>query len=140
MTKQAKVGVVAAIALALAAMAFPGIACSRHTNLAAPAADFKTLKGRWLRPDGGYVLEVKAVADNGAMEASYFNPNPIHVATARASQAGGITQVFIELRDVNYPGSTYTLTYDPKDDGLKGLYFQAAIKQTFDVVFERMKP
>jgi hypothetical protein len=137
MTKQAKVGAVAAIALALAAVAFTGIACSRH---AVSASDFQTLKGRWLRPDGGYVLEIKAVADNGAMEAAYFNPNPIHVAAARVSQAGGITQVFIELRDVNYPGSTYTLTYDPKDDGLKGLYFQAAIKQTFDVVFERMKP
>jgi len=33
--------------------------------------------------------------------------------------------VFIELRDVNYPGSTYSLTYEPASDQLKGIYYQA---------------
>jgi hypothetical protein len=49
-------------------------------------------------------------------------------------------KVFIELRDVNYPGSTYTLAYDPVSDQLKGDYFQAALRQTFDVFFTRVKP
>jgi uncharacterized lipoprotein YddW (UPF0748 family) len=141
MTIQSKAGVVATIALALAAMAFLGSIWWPHLSHAnVPASDSQALKGRWLRPDGGYVLEVKAVADNGVMDAAYFNPNPIHVATARASQTNGATQVFIELRDVNYPGSTYTLTYDPKEDRLKGLYFHAVLQQNFDVYFVRLKP
>jgi hypothetical protein len=42
------------------------------------------------------------------------------------------------LRDVHYPGSTYTLTYDPAHDQLKGVSYQAALQQRFDVVFVRM--
>jgi hypothetical protein len=74
------------------------------------------------------------------MEAAYLNPRPIHVARAEASKNGSATRVFIELRDINYPGSTYDLTYDPVDDRLKGIYFQAAIEQTFDVYFVRLQP
>jgi len=74
------------------------------------------------------------------MNAAYFNPQSIHVAKAEASQDGETIHVFIELRDVNYPGSTYNLTYDPADDSLKGIYFQAAIGQTFDVYFLRLQP
>ena len=73
-----------------------------------PAArsGFERLKGRWQRPDGGYVVEVKTVDENGKMDASYFNPRRINVAKAEASQDGAATKVFIELRDANYPGST----------------------------------
>jgi hypothetical protein len=102
-------------------------------------AEFESLKGRWLRPDGGYVLEIREIDGSGKMVAAYFNPRPINVARAEASQEGTTTKVFIELRDTNYPGSTYTLTYDPQTDQLKGVYFQAALKQSFDVVFVRMK-
>ena len=69
----------------------------------------------------------------------YFNPKSIHVAKAEASRDGDATKVFIELRDVNYPGSTYTLTYDPASDQLKGIYYQAAEQQRFPVIFMRMK-
>jgi hypothetical protein len=100
---------------------------------------FTKLKGRWLRPDGGYVLEVSNVDAAGKMEAGYFNPKPIHVAGAQASQDGPSTKVFVELRDVNYPGSTYNLVYDPASDQLKGIYFQAALQQSFEVLFERLK-
>lgn len=48
-------------------------------------------------------------------------------------------KVYAELRAPNYPGSTYTLTYDPKGDLLKGIYIQAVMQQRFDVVFVRMK-
>jgi uncharacterized protein (DUF2147 family) len=100
---------------------------------------FQVLKGRWQRPDGGYVIEIKNIDRIGKMEAAYFNPMPIHVAKANAARDGNTTKIFIELRDVNYPGSTYNLTYDPKSDQLKGTYFQAVLKQTFEVEFARLK-
>jgi len=39
----------------------------------------------------------------------------------------------------NYPGSTYTLQYDPASDRLKGTYFQAVQRQTFDIEFMRAR-
>jgi hypothetical protein len=105
-----------------------------------PNLAFEKLRGKWLRPDGGYILEIRSAASDGKLEAAYFNPRSIHVAKAEASRDGGSTKVFIELRDVNYPGSTYTLTYDPTKDQLQGDYFQAALKQTFDVFFTRVQP
>lgn len=97
------------------------------------------LKGRWLRPDGGYVLEIQNVKPDGEMEAAYFNPRPIHVAIAKMSQSGPETKVFVELRDTGYPGSAYNLVYDPENDQLKGIYSQATLHQDFDVYFVRMK-
>lgn len=110
-------------------------------SIATPEAKggFDRLKGRWLRPDGGYVIEIRNIAGNGKMDAGYFNPRPINVSRAEASQEGTTTKVFIELRDTNYPGSTYTLTFDPQSDQLKGVYFQAALQQSFDVFFVRLK-
>ncbi len=105
----------------------------------AASSGFRALNGRWLRPDGGYILEIRNAEATGTLNAAYFNPQPIKVAKAEASQEGGAIKVFIELRDVGYPGSTYTLTYDPKGDRLEGTYFQAALRQSFDVVFVRMK-
>jgi hypothetical protein len=105
----------------------------------APKPDFQKLKGKWLRPDGGYVIEITSVDDAGKLSAAYFNPQPIHVARAEATYAGGATKVFIELRDVNYPGSTYTLTYIPDKDLLVGIYYQALQQQSFEVYFERMR-
>jgi len=105
----------------------------------AASSGFRTLNGRWLRPDGGYILEVRAVGAGGKMDAVYLNPRPIHVARAEATSEGATLKVFVELRAPGYPGSTYTLTYDPKRDQLEGVYFQAALRQSFDVVFVRMK-
>ena len=100
---------------------------------------FERLIGRWQRPDGGYVLEIKSVASGGAMDAAYFNPQSIHVGKAEASKEADATRVFIELRDVNYPGSTYTLAYEPASDRLKGIYYQAIDRQHFPVAFVRTK-
>jgi hypothetical protein len=102
-------------------------------------AAFDSLKGRWLRPDGGYVIDIGDVDAGGKMDAGYFNPRPINVSQAKASQEGGTTKVFIELRDVNYPGATYNLSYDPQRDQLRGVYYQPALRQSFEVVFIRMK-
>ena len=48
-------------------------------------------------------------------------------------------KVFVELRAPNYPGSTYTLTYDLAQDQLRGIYFQAVEQQSFNIFFVRMK-
>jgi hypothetical protein len=42
------------------------------------------------------------------------------------------------LRDVNYPGSTYTLIYEPGSDQLQGVYYQAVEQQRYQVSFVRM--
>jgi hypothetical protein len=112
---------------------------------AAPTADarakpdFQKLKGKWVRPDGGYVIEIKSVANNGKMEAAYYNPAPIYVSRAVALLDGAMIKVFMELRAENYPGSTYTLMYDPKSDQLSGIYYQALQQQSYEVFFVRME-
>jgi hypothetical protein len=100
---------------------------------------FNALLGRWVRPDGGYVLEIRSVDSQGIIEAAYFNPNPIHVEKAAALREDGVTKVYVVLRDINYPGSTYTLAYDPLRDLLQGIYFQAIQQQNFEVAFQRLK-
>ncbi len=101
--------------------------------------DFLALRGRWVRTDGGYVIEIKGVDPAGLMQAAYYNPNPIYVSRAEAARAGAAVTVFIELRGPGYPGSTYTLIHDPKSDQLKGIYHQAALQKNFEVVFIRGK-
>ena len=100
---------------------------------------FEVIESRWLRPDGGYIIQIRSVDAGGKMDAGYFNPRPINVSKAQATKESGEIKVFVELRDTGYPGSTYTLTYDPKDDVLRGVYYQAAARQNFDVYFTRMK-
>jgi len=102
--------------------------------------EFEQLKGRWLRPDGGYVIEIKRLLPQNDLEAAYFNPNPIHVGKAKLYKERGFVKVFIELQDVNYPGSTYTLIYDKESDQLRGVYYQATQQQEFEIAFERMPP
>jgi len=109
------------------------------TLLRGAGGGFDALKGRWLRPDGGYVLEIRAVDTGGKIDAGYFNPNPINIAKAEATRDGSTVKVFVELRAPNYPGSTYTLTYDPQLDQLRGIYFQAVEQQNFNIFFVRMK-
>ncbi len=56
------------------------------------------------------------------MTAQYFNPNPINVGSVNWEQSYGNLKVIIELRDINYPGSNYTLNYLPDRDMLAGEY------------------
>jgi len=106
-------------------------------NATTSGPDPSKLGGRWLRPDGGYILELSDFATEGLLKAAYFNPRPINVSRAEWKSQDGRLGVFVELRDTNYPGSTYTLDYDPAADRLKGIYFQAALQQQFEVEFER---
>ena len=99
--------------------------------------EYKDLIGRWVRPDGGYVLHFKAVNDDRSIDAAYFNPNPINVSKAQVSSEPGKTNIFVELRDVGYPGSYYTLVYDPDSDRLAGVYHHLVLKQNFDIYFVR---
>jgi hypothetical protein len=101
--------------------------------------DLRKLKGQWVRTDGGYVIDIQRVDGSGKLEAAYLNPKPIHVAKAQATREGASAKVFIELQDVNYPGSTYDLVYDAQRDQLAGVYFQALLRQKYEVVFERQE-
>lgn len=106
----------------------------------APRIDGSKLVGRWLRPDGGYVLEIRSVdSATGRMEVVYLNPRPIHVARAEAKMEEGKLAVFVELQDVGYPGSTYRLQYLAQADQLYGTYYQPAADQSFDVEFVRTR-
>jgi hypothetical protein len=120
-----------------------GISATGPTNRSevpdARPDNLKKLVGRWVRPDGGYVIDIRHVDADGKLQAAYFNPRPIHVSQARVTKAQKKPQIFVELRDVGYPGATYTLTYNAQHDVLAGLYFQPTVDQTFDVIFVRMQ-
>jgi len=103
-------------------------------------ADYEKLIGRWVRPDGGYVLVINAVDDQGNLDAQYFNPNNINVAKAQANIEEEQIKIYVEMQDVGYPGSNYTLTYDKENGQLVGVYYHAVLKQNFDIYFEREKP
>ena len=93
--------------------------------------------GQWLRPDGGYIIEIEKIGEDGSLDASYFNPRPINVSQAEVIIENGRIKIFIELRDVGYPGARYSLVYFSQDDTLKGLYYQPSVGQSFEVVFIR---
>jgi hypothetical protein len=85
------------------------------------------------------MIAVRSVDPGGRVDAAYFNPRPINVSRAEAVLKGKTARLFIELRDEGYPGSTYTLEYDSTNDALAGVYFQAVLQQSFNVIFVRLK-
>ncbi len=101
--------------------------------------DSSFILGRWKRLDGGYVIEIRKADIKGRLDVSYFNPNPINVGRALWTIKDNRLIVMVELKDDNYPGSTYGLEYVQKEDKLYGKYFQAVEQKTYDVVFEREK-
>jgi hypothetical protein len=101
--------------------------------------DIQKLIGKWHRPDGGYVLDIRKTLDKGNLDAAYYNPREINVSRSIFMQKKDTLKVFVELRDQGYPGSTYTLSYDPKDDVLSGDYFHAGMNRVFKVTFFRKK-
>jgi len=136
--------VVVAFVLGVAVLAQPanadgGTVADRAAS-ASTAPEFATLRGRWVRPDGGYVIDILAVDANGNLTASYANPSRLPFEVAKAARDGRYLKVFLELRAGGYAGSTYFLTYDPGSDSLKGAYYQAVARQRFEVVFQRAKP
>jgi len=117
----------------------PAAATSAAPSVA-PAPSPDRLVGRWLRSDADYTIEIASVAPEGKLDARYLNPGPIHVERAESGMVDGLLRVFLELQDRGYPGSYYTLTYDPGSDSLSGVYHHLGVNQNFDVAFSRISP
>ena len=102
--------------------------------------DQNLLKGDWVRTDASYLLtNISSLGWKNGNDAVAVNPNPINVETANWEQNYGDLKLSIILRDVNYPGSRYTLNYLKDRDMLAGEYFQAVEGLTFYVEFARYK-
>jgi uncharacterized protein (DUF2147 family) len=121
----------------------PPTPAAPQTNATPSAAEaspeLAKLVGKWERPDGGYVLDIKSVDASGKADVAYYNPNPINVSRAAAWRDKGASKIVVELRDAGYPGCTYTLEHNPQSDQLFGQYYQAAQQETYEVVFSRLK-
>ena len=128
--KQIKIGVLAVLSVWIVCFATAKIASTEKP-------DFKVIIGEWVRPDGGYVLRVRAIKPDGSVDAGYYNPREINIAEAKVSLWKGLVKLFIKLQDKGYPGSTYKLYYYAEKDALVGFYYQAQLKQTFEVAFTR---
>ncbi len=125
--------------LVLLAIIAGGGYLSWHKTAGDPQADPARMTGRWLRLDGGYILELSGVGPKGLVKAAYFNPRPINVSRAEWRRQEDRLGLFVELHDINYPRSTHTLVYQGKNDRLVGIYYQAALRQKFEVEFVRMR-
>jgi hypothetical protein len=110
------------------------------TQVQQPLVDQNQLVGRWVRTDSGgnYIIEIKSVAADGKLDAGYFNPNPIKVGRTEWQKKNGSLMIVVELQDINYPGSTYTLNLLSGGNRLAGIYYQAVEGANFDVEFVRM--
>jgi len=97
------------------------------------------LKGKWLRSDGAYTIEILDVNENGNLNAKYFNPDPINVGRAGWRVTNKELQIYVELQDKNYPGSFYELTFNKEKEMLSGIYYQAVAQQTYEVFFNKVK-
>ena len=87
-------------------------------------AEAENIIGSWIRPDGGYNLEILAFNKN-TVDAAYYNPNPIMVSETQWKIQDGYVYMFIKFDDVGYEGSYYSLGYYPDKDMLMGFYYQA---------------
>ncbi len=68
----------------------------------------------------------------------YANPSPLPFAKVQAMQDGATLRASFELQAGGYSGSTCELAYDPARDRLSGIYYQAVVKQKFEVYFVRI--
>ncbi len=103
------------------------------------SVDINLLAGDWVRTDANYLIKINKVNGDGTLEAQYFNPKPINVGKANWEESYGNLTITVELRDVNYPGSTYALSYLPDRDILAGDYHQAVQGLNYYVEFIRNK-
>jgi hypothetical protein len=66
---------------------------------------FAVLKGRWVRPDGGYLITIRSVGPDGKLDAAYATPAPLPFSKAEVSRDGQTIRVFLALRAGGYNGS-----------------------------------
>jgi hypothetical protein len=104
-----------------------------------PADLLVKLRGSWQRTDADYVLSLQEITADGKITATYMNPKAIHVATSYLGQRDAKFPIYIELRDIGYPGSYYVLDYDAALDVLTGVYYHMGIHRLFEVSFVRVK-
>jgi hypothetical protein len=79
------VGVVAVVAVVLLhPSSGPSLVSPAAVRSASPMQELnpERLVGRWLRSDGGYVLEIRRTEPDGRLDAAYLNPRSIHVSRA----------------------------------------------------------
>jgi hypothetical protein len=88
----------------------------------------------------GVAAIARVAQPDGRLEASHFNPRPINVSRAEWHRSDDGLHVFVELREANYPGATYSLRYLRAIDQFAGDYFQPLHQQTFRVQFLRKSP
>ena len=108
------------------------------TPLAAKKAGMEVLSGTWVRPDGGYTIAITNIGPDGQLEAMCFNPGRLPLRRPRQHQEvrrpfahpSSCVRADTMARPTNSP-------YDPASDQLKGIYYQAVVKQKFDVYFVR---
>jgi hypothetical protein len=115
----------------------PDVAVASTDTRKSSKTDVQGLVGRWLRPDVGYTLEIRKVAADGTLDIIYSAPRPVEVSKATATQEAGRVKVFIELKDPSLAGCTYTMTFDPQAERLNGVYFQAALRESYEIFFVR---
>jgi hypothetical protein len=133
-------GLAVCLALAAAAALAQAPAASGAAASAPPAgprSGFDALVGGWTRTDGNYHIVVRAVGPDGALQATYFNPNPLPFAAARATREDGVVHARFEITAGGYNGSTYELRLDPASGTLVGSYYQAVARQRYAVQFVR---
>ena len=98
-------GGAAALVLAAAAFAVLRLPSTRAPSAPTPAAlaskadkiSAERLVGRWLRPDGGYVVEIRSAQVDGRLDDAYLNPRPINV-----SRADRVSRAFVVYSSLDY--------------------------------------
>ena len=115
----------------------PATETTKGTKTKQSSINKNAIIGNWIRTDAPYQIRLSDLQDNGIIKAEYFNPRPINVSKSEWMNVEGFLQVYIELRDENYPGSNYNLTYISERDMLVGDYFQAVEGFTYYVEFFR---
>ena len=75
------------------------------TNPITSERAFQKLKGRWQRQDGGYVLEIKAIAADGSMDAAAGSTRSVSPScpTTRTDSPAGISEPDADRADHSSP-------------------------------------
>jgi len=90
-------------------------------------------------PDGTYKIVIEEVKEDGELVAKYLNPDPINIGRSGWRNQDDKLEIYIELRDENYPGSIYQLTYNENTKTIFGTYYLALTRQTYEVSFNKIK-
>lgn len=104
-----------------------------------PKMEIRALAGNWIRTDRPHKLNLIEFAGDGTLKAEYLNPKPAHIGKASWLDDNSFLNIYLELRDEKFPGSTYTLFYIPNKDLLVGKFFHAKDGATYNVGFKREK-